>query len=293
MGRILWTPCLREAVLYREEGGSLQCETCERRCLIPPGETGHCKTRINLEGKLYTLTYGDISSISANPIEKKPFYHFWPGSLALTVGSWSCNFDCPWCQNWEISKKPPKIGECEHLTPEAFLRLARAENCQGTSISFNEPTLMLEYSLDLFRLARRQGYYNTYVSNGYMTGEALELLAKAGLDAINIDVKGGETAVRKYCGADVEKVWRNAEKAKRLGIHVEITTLIIPKVNSDRETLMEIAENIAERLGPETPWHVTRYYPAYKALEVGLYPEATPLGILEEARQIGFRQGLK
>ncbi|RLI28146.1 MAG: AmmeMemoRadiSam system radical SAM enzyme, partial [Candidatus Hecatellales archaeon] len=224
---------------------------------------------------------------------KKPFFHFWPGSYALTVGSWSCNFDCPWCQNWEISKYPPKPEKCNYLSPEGFLRLMKAEGCQGTSISFNEPTLMLEYSLEVFKLARSQGYYNTYVSNGYMTGEALRRLVEAGLDAINIDLKGGEEAVRKYCGVDVEKVWRNAREAKRLGVHVEITTLLIPGVNDDRETLASIASRIVEELGEDTPWHVTRYHPDYKALEVGLYPKPTPTSLLEEARSIGFRQGLK
>ena len=287
-------PCVRKALLYEElEGGKVRCETCERLCVIPAGGMGFCKSRLNVDGTLYTLTYGDISSLSANPIEKKPFFHFWPGSFALTVGSWSCNFTCPWCQNWEISKLPPNPEKGNHLSPQTFLRLTRAERCKGTSISFNEPTLMLEYSLEVFKLARAEGYYNTYVSNGYMTLKALEKLAQAGLDAMNIDIKGGVEAVRKYCGADIEKVWRNAREAKRLGIHLEITTLIIPGVNGDRETLLEIARRIVEELGAETPWHVTQYYPAYKALEEKLYPARTPVELLEEARRLGLREGLK
>jgi len=288
------SPCVREALLYEKlEKGKVRCGTCERLCVIPPGGLGFCRSRLNVDGILYTLTYGDVSSLSANPIEKKPFFHFWPGSFALTVGSWSCNFTCPWCQNWEISKQPPNPGKCNHLSAEGFLRLARAERCRGTSISFNEPTLMLEYSLEVFRLARSKGYYNTYVSNGYMTLEALRRLVEAGLDGINIDVKGGEEAVCKYCGADVEKVWRNAEEAKRLGVHVEITTLVIPGVNGDRETLKAIAGRILDCLGAETPWHVTQYYPAYKSLEADLYQARTPVELVEEARRIGLREGLK
>ena len=294
MARLPRVPCVREALLYEPlEGGKVRCETCERFCVIPRGGLGFCKTRINVDGTLYTLTYGDISSLSANPIEKKPFFHFWPGSFALTVGSWSCNFTCPWCQNHDISKHPPNPERCNHLSPEGFLRLVRVERCLGTSISFNEPTLMLEYSLEVFRLARREGYYNTYVSNGYMSLEALRRLVEAGLDAINIDVKGGEEAVRRFCGAEVEKVWRNAREAKRLGVHVEITTLIIPGVNDGRDTLKAIARRILEELGAETPWHVTQYYPAYRALEEGLYPGRTPVRLLEEARSLGLREGLK
>lgn len=287
-------PCVREALLYeRMEGGRVLCKTCERFCVVKPGSLGYCGTRLNVNETLYTLVYGDISSLSANPIEKKPFFHFWPGSFALTVGSWSCNFACPWCQNWEISKYPPNPERGNYLSPQGFLRLVREERCLGTSISFNEPTLMLEYSLDVFRLARAEGYYNTYVSNGYMTLQALSKLVEAGLHAINIDVKGGGEAVKKYCGADVEKVWRNAKEAKRLGVHVEITTLVIPGVNGDRETLQGIARRILEDLGADTPWHVTQYYPAYKALEVGLYASRTPPELLEEARRIGLREGLK
>jgi len=294
MAEFLGSPCVRKALLYeRLEGGKVRCGTCERLCVIPLGSLGFCRSRLNVDGTLYTLTYGDVSSLSANPIEKKPFFHFWPGSFALTVGSWSCNFTCPWCQNWDISKQSPNPEKCNQLSPEGFLRLTKTERCQGTSISFNEPTLMLEYSLEVFRLAHAQGYYNTYVSNGYMTLEALRRLVEAGLDAVNLDVKGGVEAVQKYCGVDVEKVWRNAGEAKRMGVHVEITTLIIPGVNSDKETLKSIAGRILEDLGEETPWHVTQYYPAYKALEAGLYQARTPVELIEEARGIGLREGLK
>ena len=294
-------PCIREALLYEQlESKSkvkekcVRCRTCERFCRIGAGELGFCKTRMNIDGKLYTLEYGDISSISANPIEKKPFFHFFPGSRALTVGSYSCNFSCPWCQNWEISRSVPvpNSARYNYLPPERFVRMVKEEGCQGTSISFNEPTLLLEYSLDVFELAKREGYYNTYVTNGYMSAEALRVLVEHGLDAMNVDVKGCEEAVKRYCGADVELVWRNIKEAKEKGVHIEITTLIIPCVNDDEECLRSIASRIRRDIGANTPWHVTQYYPAYRALDFGLYKGRTPVETLERAWEIGKQEGL-
>lgn len=283
-------PCKREALLYEKVNSKIKCKTCERFCLIPEGGFGFCRTRKNEGGKLYTLEYGNISSISANPIEKKPLFHFYPGSRALTIGSWSCNFTCPWCQNYEISKSPPV--ECRYISPEDFIKLTKRLECQGVSISFNEPTLMLEYSIDVFDLAKKEGLYTTFVTNGYMSSDALDLLIEHGLDAMNVDIKGSDEVVSKYCNAEVSKIWRNCKKAKDEGVWVEITTLVIPGVNDDENCLREIARKIKVLLGEETPWHVTRYYPAYKSLEVGLYNGLTPLETLEKAWKIGKEEGL-
>jgi pyruvate formate lyase activating enzyme len=283
---------IKEASLYQKINDKVQCRTCQRFCKILPDHVGFCKTRKNISGKLFTLAYGEISSISANPIEKKPFFHFWLGSRALTVGTWSCNFTCPWCQNYRISKYPQNIGMGKYLSPEKFIDLLKKYHCQGTSISFNEPTLLLEYSLDLFPLAKKEGFYNTFVTNGYMSSEALKLLIENGLDAMNVDLKGNAEAVKKYCSADVEKVWQNITEAKELGVHVEITTLIIPGVNDDEVTLRAIATRIKGEVGPDTPWHVTQYYPAYRALEIGLYPDRTPVETIEKAWKIGKECGL-
>ncbi len=288
----LLTMAFKEAILQESLGQEVRCLTCEKKCIISEGATGFCKTRKNIGGKIYTLVYGEISSLSANPIEKKPFYHFFPGSKALTVGTWGCNFTCPWCQNYEISKFPEKIGKGIYLSPEKFIELIKIYNCQGTSISFNEPTLLLEYSLDVFKLAKYYGYYNTYVTNGYMTEKALFLLIEAGLDAMNIDIKGDERVVAHYCGADVEKIWRNARIAKEKGIWIEITTLIIPGVNDSEEILRNIAKRIKNELGKDTPWHVNRYFPAYK-FEWESYHPPTSLETLEKARYIGKDEGLE
>lgn len=283
---------IKEAILQENLGKEVRCLTCERKCVISEDKTGFCKTRKNIKGKIYTLVYGEISSLSANPIEKKPLYHFFPGSKALTIGTWGCNFTCPWCQNYEISKFPEKIGTGIYLSPEKFIELIKIYNCQGTSISFNEPTLLLEYSIDVFRLAKSYGYYNTYVTNGYMTEEALNLLIEAGLDSMNIDIKGDKEAVARYCGADVEKVWRNAKIAKEKGVWVEITTLVIPGINDDENVLRGIAKRIKNELGKDTPWHVNRYFPAYK-FEWEVYVSPTPIKTLEKAITIGKEEGLE
>jgi pyruvate formate lyase activating enzyme len=276
---------IQPALLQEPVGDSVRCLTCERRCLIPDGQRGWCGTRENRDGTLYTLIYGAVSSLSCNPIEKKPLYHFYPGSVALTAGSWSCNFDCPWCQNWHISKRRPSGGR--FVAPDEFVRQAREQGCQGTSISFNEPTLSLEWSLDVFPLAREAGLYNTFVTNGYMTERALELLIEAGLDGMNVDVKGDAAAVRRYCKADVDVVWRNCRLASQSGVWVEITTLVIPGVNDSTDTLRTIAHRIVDELGPDTPWHLSRYFPAYR-----FDRSATPVSTLERAREIGTEAGL-
>lgn len=279
---------VRESLLQERIDGKVRCNVCERRCLLVNGGTGWCRTRQNREGTLVTFTYGAISSVAVNPIEKKPFYHFHPGTKTLTAGGWSCNFDCPWCQNWEIARVKPPFGG-DYVSPQQFVRLAEREGCQGTSISFNEPILSLEWSLDVFRLARTAGMYNTFVTNGYMTPEALDLLIEAGLDAMNVDVKGDAAVVRRFCrGVDVEKVWANCRRGRTRGLHIEVTTLVIPGVNDGDEILQGIAQRLVRELGPEIPWHLGGYFPAYK-----FTTPPTPLATLERAWQIGADAGLQ
>ncbi|MEM2282770.1 MAG: AmmeMemoRadiSam system radical SAM enzyme [Candidatus Hadarchaeales archaeon] len=281
-------PCMRRALLWRTlEGGKVECGLCERRCKIQPDSRGFCKTRLNLGGQLYTLVYGNISSLSANPAEKKPFFHFFPGRLFLTAGTYSCNFTCPWCQNFDISKSEPETNSPAYIDPQRFVKMCLAEGCIGTSLSFNEPTLLFEYALDLFPLARKSGLVNTYVSNGYMTLQALEMLREAGLDAINFDVKGDAEAVKKYCGADVEVVWRNIREARRMGMHVEVVNLVIPGVNDQEEQLRAIARRHLKEAGPEIPLHFTAYYPAYK-----FSAPPTPVKTLERAHDLAVEEGL-
>jgi len=276
----------RPALLQEPAGRRIRCLTCERRCEIAPGGLGWCRTRRHQGGELVTLIYGAVSSLSCNPIEKKPLYHFYPGTLALTSGSFSCNLNCPWCQNYHISKALP--GRGRYMSPEDFVLEAINRRCQGTSISFNEPTLSLEWSLEVFQLARERGLYNTFVSNGYMTSEALRLLVEAGLDAINVDVKGDTEAVKRYCGIAVEKVWRNCQLAHEAGVWLEITTLVIPGVNDRDKVLQGIAERIVADMGADIPWHVSGYYPAYR-----FTAPRTPVDTLERTWRIGKEAGLR
>jgi pyruvate formate lyase activating enzyme len=278
---------IRPARLQQPIAHSIRCLTCERRCEIGTDGQGWCRTRCQHDGHLVTLTYGAIASLSANPIEKKPLYHFYPGTVALTSGSLSCNFACSWCQNASLSKRTPGSGPIRFLSPADFVQRAVDLGCQGTSISLNEPTLSLEWSLDVFRLARERGLYNTFVTNGYMTPEALDLLIHAGLDAMNVDIKGDGPAVRGYCGADVEKVWRNCRLAREAGVWLEITTMVIPGVNDEGDTLCGIPGRIVGELGAEVPWHVNAYYPAHH-----FTAPPTPLATLERAWQIGRTTGL-
>lgn len=281
------SPFVREAWLQEKVGNRVRCLTCERRCLLVEGGLGWCRTRQNRSGRLFTLSYGAVSSLSANPIEKKPLYHFYPGTRCLTAGSWSCNFGCPWCQNWQISKRTPP-PEGDYVAPERFVQAAIVTRCQGTSISFNEPTLSLEWSAEVFRLARRQGLCNTFVSNGYMSSEALQLLVEAGLDAINIDIKADAEAVKKYCRQiDQEKVWANCRAALAQKVHLELTTLVIPGVNDSEEVLSGIAARIVKDLGASVPWHLSAYYPAWR-----FSAPPTPQQTLERAWQIGRAAGL-
>ncbi len=278
---------VRESLLQERVGNKVRCNVCARRCVIPVGGQGWCRTRENRGGTLLTLIYGDVSSQAANPIEKKPLFHFYPGSWCYTVGSWSCNFGCPWCQNWDISKVASDGGE--FVSPRRMIELAERSGCDGTSISFNEPTLSLEWSLEVFRLAKAHGLYNTFVTNGYLTPEALDLLIEAGLDGLNVDVKGDAAGVRKYCkGIDVERVWAACRLARVRGVHVEITTLVVPTVNDMATVLHEIAARIFNELGPEVPWHVSGYYPAYQ-----FTVPPTPLRTLERAWHIGREAGLE
>ena len=274
-----------------------QCLICERKCKIPEGKSGFCQTRINKEGIIYTIVYGCVPALSYNPIEKKPLFHFYPGSIAITIGTYGCNFSCFWCQNHHISHPNVSIldsikNESNYLSPKELIKLAVKNNCQGTSISFNEPTLLFEYSLETFKLAKEVGLYNTFVTNGYMTEEVLRDLVDAGLDAMNIDIKGDSEMVKKYCGADVEKVWRNAKLAKDLGVHVEITMLLIQNLNTDSIIIESIAKRILNELGKTTPFHLTRFFPQYKSNEFG-YDEATPEDLLYNAYNAAKNVGLE
>ena len=280
---------VHEGALQRGEGDAVRCLTCSHKCLLHEGKVGVCGTRINTNGSVKTLVYGNVSSINNNPIEKKPFFHFAPGTMALTAGSWGCNASCLFCQNFDISKQRPTPELTRYVSPEQFVRMAQDRGSKGVSISFSEAaTLMLEWNLEVFRLAKNRGLYNTIVTNGYMTTEALDLMIDAGLDAANVDVKGCEPQVKKICGIALQPVLDNTTHMIERGVHVELTTLVVPKLSDDMQCLETLARWILDSTGRKTPWHLNRYYPAYKYTE----PE-TSLKLLTQARDLAKTMGLQ
>jgi len=282
-------PQVKPAILQERLGkGKARCLTCERRCILGDGEYGFCRTRINIEGQIYTMTYGLLSAVESRPIEIKPFFHFWPGSTALTFSTWSCNFRCPWCQNWGISRILPEPWKGTYTEPEEVVRKALENRDEGVCVSFNEPTLLFEYSLDVFKIARKKGLYSTYVSNGYMTLDALKMLKEAGLNGLKVDIKGSKKEYLKINAADVDVVWRNCRKAKELGIHVELVYLVVTGATDNEESIVETIEKTLKELGDGVPIHFTRYFPAYKYRE-----PPTPIEKLEWAYKTARRMGVK
>jgi len=289
MTELLRLPVVHEALLYEKlRSNKVKCKQCEWHCVIPDGNKGKCKTRLNIDGSLFTLVYGDLSALESRPIEIKPFFHYWPGSTALTFSTWSCNFNCPWCQNHHLSKTEPNPAKSSHyFNPEKIVNLALHQQDNGLCASFQEPTLLTEWALPVFNLGRQKGLYSCYVSNGYMTLDALKLLKEAGMTGLKIDVKGDKETYQKHCGgADVEKVWHNTHEAKKMGFHVEIVNLVITDVNDDEECLRWIIKKHLKNMGSETPLHFTRYNPAYKFTN-----PPTKIETLEKAYGMARKEG--
>jgi pyruvate formate lyase activating enzyme len=280
---------VREALLWEAEGnGTARCGLCERRCLIPEGKRGGCGMRANVDGRLLTLAYGNLAAAESRPIEIKPFYHFYPGSSAYTYCTWSCNLTCPWCQNYQLSRRIPDLTPRTFVSPEKVVQAALSSSDDGLCVSFTEPTLLFEHCLDAFPLAKKNGLYTCFVSNGYMTSDALKMLAEAGLDGIKIDIKGMPHVYERFCGGiDASVVWRNAKVARDLGLHVEIVNLVITDVNDDQKSLNWVIEQHLRCAGPETPLHFTRYHPAHK-----LKNPATSVRTVEKACEMARSAGV-
>lgn len=283
---------MEEAILYtRESERVVVCGVCNHRCRIRNGQRGICGVRENDEGLLNALNYGKAVSVSIDPIEKKPLFHFMPGTTTYSFATVGCNFKCDWCQNWEISQssKPNGLIMGSDISPEEHVARALDYGCPSISYTYTEPTIFIEYALDTMKVAREAGLKNVWVSNGYMTPEALDAIAPY-LDAINIDFKGPDDAVYlRYCGGRAKFVMENLIAIKRLGIHLEITTLVIPEVNDRRDQLHAVAEFIAEEVGQDVPWHISRFFPAWKMPQTPI----TPIETLELAAGIGRDLGLE
>lgn len=284
---------MREALLYQEVGeGRVRCDVCQVRCVVPEGGRGTCRTRVNRQGRLYTLIYGLASSAGVDPIEKKPLYHFYPGTSVFSAGTRGCNFRCPGCQNYEISQDSPDESGwgLYRLTPEESVALALEHRCQGICWTYNEPAIWFEHTLDTARLAKDRGLYTAYVTNGTLTPEALDMIGPY-LDAYRVDLKAfSREAYRRISGyARFEGILEVAVRARqRWGMHVECVTNVTPTVNDDPGMLRELARWIRDALGAHTPWHLTRFYPC---LDLAHLPP-TPVDVLERTRAMALEEGL-
>lgn len=281
---------MHEALFWEATTDSqVRCTLCRFRCLIAEGRLGRCKVRQNRAGKLYSLVYGRCIAEQIDPIEKKPLFHYYPGSLSYSIATVGCNFRCLHCQNHTISQwavDQPIAGH--ELTPAKLVRQAVSSGCRSIAYTYTEPTIYYEYAYDCAVLARQQGLGNVFVTNGYTTPEALEKIAPY-LDAANVDLKSFSAATyKKLTGARLEGVLETLQHYHRLGIWLEVTTLLIPDCNDSDEELRAMANFIVEQLGCDTPWHVTAFHPAYRMTD---YPR-TPLATLQRARRIGADAGL-
>lgn len=282
---------MKEAMFYEKlDEKKVRCFLCAHHCLINDGKRGICYVRKNIDGTLYTLVYGRVVSMNIDPIEKKPFFHFQPGSTSFSIASVGCNFRCEHCQNFEISQYPKEHeGEIlgQHVTPEAIVEAAEKNGCKSISYTYTEPTIFFEFAYDCARLAHKRGIKNVFVSNGYTTPEATKVIAPY-LDGNNIDLKGNDDFYKKMCGGKLDPVKETIRLMKELGVWVEVTTLIIPDYNDSEEDLRNIAEFI-NSVDPFIPWHVTQFYPTYQLTD----KPRTPIKTLRRARDIGFETGLK
>ncbi|MEZ4598712.1 MAG: AmmeMemoRadiSam system radical SAM enzyme [Syntrophotaleaceae bacterium] len=282
---------MHEALFWeKEKDNRVRCSLCRFRCLISDGRRGRCGVRENQRGTLYTLVYGKSIAENIDPIEKKPLFHYHPGSLSYSIATVGCNFRCLHCQNYTISQWPqdqPVTGL--DLPPAEIVRRAAHSGCRSIAYTYTEPTIYFEYAYDTAVLARERGLGNIFVTNGYITPEALEKIAPY-LDAANVDLKGySEQFYREVTGAELQGVLETLLHYRKLGIWLEVTTLIIPGRNDDTDQLRDIARFIAGQLGTDTPWHITAFHPAYRMSGLPRTPPET----LYKARDIGLQAGLK
>ncbi len=283
---------MKRALFQEGRGdGKVQCGLCAHRCLIAQGHRGICAVRENRGGELVTLVYDRVIAQNVDPIEKKPLFQFLPGSLSFSIATPGCNFRCRHCQNADISQLPRDHGGVivgEAVSPESLVKSAVRHRCSSIAYTYTEPTIFFELAYDTAKLARAAGLRNVFVTNGYITAEALRELAPV-LDAANIDLKGfTDEFYRNVCGARVQPVLDSIRLYKELGIWIEITTLVIPGHNDGENELRKIAEFIRS-VGEDIPWHVTRFHPTYKLTD----QPRTPLETLARARRIGLEAGLR
>jgi len=279
---MLWEPAEEQHV---------RCGLCAHRCRIAPGALGICRVRKNVDGALKTLNFSSIVAANADPIEKKPLFHFLPGTRSFSVAAPGCNFQCDFCQNWQISQSPRSGGPMrgQAVTPGQIVAAALGHDCESISYTYTEPTIFFELAYETARLARKSGLKNCFVSNGYMTPQAVETVAPV-LDAINVDLKAfRDETYKRVMKARLDPVLTCLRALVAAGVWVEVTTLVVPGMNDSPEELGEIAAFVAADLGPHVPWHVSRFHGDYQMD----HTPATPIETLERACRIGRAAGLK
>lgn len=282
-----------EAYLYEPlKDKKVKCNLCNHRCIIKEGKRGICGVRENQGGILETLVYGKLIASHIDPIEKKPLFHFMPGSLSYSIATVGCNFKCLFCQNANISQMPSDHNGMitgNLYAPEDVVNAAVKGNCKSIAYTYTEPTIYFEFAFDTAKLAHAKGIKNVFVTNGYMTSEALEMISPY-LDAANVDLKAfNKSFYKEVVKARLEPVKDTLKLMKSLGIFVEVTTLLIPGLNDDKKELEKLALFLVESLGSETPWHVSAFYPTYRLTD----RPPTPVESLVMAREIGIKAGLK
>jgi len=282
-----------EAYLYKQlEEKKVRCNLCSHRCVIKDGRRGICNVRENDAGILNTLVYGKLIAQHIDPIEKKPLFHFLPGTPSYSIATVGCNFRCRFCQNADIAQMPSDregtiLGT--RCTPGEVVDAAQRGGCRSIAYTYTEPTVFFEFAYETAKLAHDRGIRNVFVTNGYMTSEALEMIEPY-LDAANVDLKAfTDDYYKKVCGAGLKHVQATLKLMKSLDIFIEVTTLIVPGLNDDPSELNDLAAFIARDLGPETPWHISRFHPTYKLTE----RPSTPIQTLTTAREIGINAGLR
>jgi len=292
---------MKKALLWDKlENNTIQCKTCSRYCKISVGKTGFCKTRVNKNGKLYTLIYGIVSKISVDQIEDKPLYFFKPSTKCLSIGTYGCNFRCKGCQNAELSwgtsileKLFNENDSIQYTSPEKIVEIAIENHCSGIAFTFNEPAIWLEYVLDVAKLAKSKDLYTVYVTNSFINRESLDILGPY-IDALATDIKSmKDEFYQEVCSAKipvVKNILNSISYAhKKWNIHIETRTNVIPGYNDDLKMLKEIALWVKKNLGFESPWHITKFFPYHKFYNL----HETPMKTLKEAQKIGWKAGLK
>ena len=281
---------MHEATLYeRLHDGRVKCRLCSHRCAISPGKRGTCGVRENRDGTLETLVYGALVAQAVDPIEKKPLYHFLPGTTSYSIATVGCNLRCEFCQNWQISQTPPERSRARSLVdPVDVAAAARDAGCASIAYTYNEPTIFFEFARDTARAAHERGIANVFVTNGYQTPETIVEMTGL-IDAANVDLKSfSDEFYRTHCGARLQPVLDSITAMVEAGIHVEITTLVIPGWNDGDDELRQIAR-FAAGLSPDIVWHVSRFHPDYQTTDRGCTPDAT----LERALAVGREEGLR